>query len=213
MHWMTPKWHWTLQGHGYPIHALLVPMSPKFHSVSLCDQPFLRYRPFWTKMCMNEPDSKMTLNPTRFNIPLMCVISNHEFQIVLYFGLRPAVCEIQAILRQGQCMTKMTLNPTRSNVQYKYSQYPRVSNCTTFRSATSKFWDTCHLSQLHWMTPTLPLTLQGQRYLILVLLMSQSRHFLLRHTVLVRSLLYRRESVSVIIMMPCCIDAVRYEVV
>ncbi len=33
LHWMTPKWPWSLQGQRYPIYVLLVSTSHIFHSV------------------------------------------------------------------------------------------------------------------------------------------------------------------------------------
>ncbi len=34
---LHPKWHWKLQGQRYLIYAEVLPVSPKFHSVSLYD--------------------------------------------------------------------------------------------------------------------------------------------------------------------------------
>ncbi len=62
VHWMTPKCPWILQCQMYPIYVLLLFMSPTFHFVSLYDQPFSTYRPFWDK-CTHDP--KITLHPTR----------------------------------------------------------------------------------------------------------------------------------------------------
>ncbi len=47
----------------------------------------------------------MTLNPTRSKVPHICFTSTHGSQISLRFALRPAVLEIQAILRQVHRMT------------------------------------------------------------------------------------------------------------
>ncbi len=50
------KVHWMAQNdleptmQRYPIYVLLASTSPKFHSVSLYDQPYSSYRPFW-EMC------------------------------------------------------------------------------------------------------------------------------------------------------------------
>ena len=46
VHRMTAKWPWTLPGHMCPIYMLAVSISPKFHSISLYDEPFSRYRLF-----------------------------------------------------------------------------------------------------------------------------------------------------------------------
>ncbi len=58
VHQMTPKWLWTVQGHMCHIYMLLVSTSPKFHSVSLYDEPFSKYRPFWDK-CTEWPQNDL----------------------------------------------------------------------------------------------------------------------------------------------------------
>ncbi len=58
VHWMTPKWPQTLQGQVYPIYVLPVYTSPKFDSVSLYDEPFSKYRPFWEK-CTDYPQNDL----------------------------------------------------------------------------------------------------------------------------------------------------------
>ena len=45
-------------------------------------------------------EAKMTMNHTKSHIPHICVSSIHDSHILLRFALRPAVSEIQAILRQ-----------------------------------------------------------------------------------------------------------------
>ena len=47
----------------------------------------------------------MTLNPTRSKVPHICVTSIPESQISVRFALRPAIFELQAILRQVDRMT------------------------------------------------------------------------------------------------------------
>ena len=47
---------------------------------------------------LNDP--KMTLNPTRSNVFHICITSIYECQISIRFALRPAVLELQAILRK-----------------------------------------------------------------------------------------------------------------
>ncbi len=49
MHWMTPKWPWTLRGQRYSICMWQLPPTPKFHTASLYTQPFSSYRPIWDK--------------------------------------------------------------------------------------------------------------------------------------------------------------------
>ena len=98
---MAPKCPWTLQGHVWPIYMLLVYTSPKFHSISLYDQPFSRYRPFWDK-CSEWP--QIDLDNTRSNYPIPYT-TVPEPQISLHFVLRPAIFELQAIFRQVHRMT------------------------------------------------------------------------------------------------------------
>ncbi len=43
VHWMTPKWPWTLQGQLYSIYVLLVSVSTKLHSLLLY-MPLFRYK-------------------------------------------------------------------------------------------------------------------------------------------------------------------------
>ena len=47
VHWMTPKWPWTLQGKRYPIYVLPVSLSHKFQSVLVHNHPFSIYRTFY----------------------------------------------------------------------------------------------------------------------------------------------------------------------
>ncbi len=84
-----------------PIYMLLVPMSPKFHSVSLHHEPF-RVTGHFEKSAPNDP--QMTLNRTRSNylIYVLQVSMRPKFHC---FALRPAFFEKQDILRQVHQMT------------------------------------------------------------------------------------------------------------
>ncbi len=83
-------------------HVLIVSMIPKFHSVSLYNQPFLRYRAFWDK-CTEWPQND--LEPYKVKLPYLCITNVRNSQISLRFALRPALFEIQTILRQVHRMT------------------------------------------------------------------------------------------------------------
>ncbi len=102
------KWPSTLQGQMYPIYVLVVSPSPEFHFVLLYDYLFSRDMQFWDK-CTECP--QMTLNPTRPNVPHICVTSIHESQPSVCFTLRPIVFEKHAILRQGYRRTPNDLKP------------------------------------------------------------------------------------------------------
>ena len=83
----------------YPIYVLLLSSSPKFQSASLYDQLFLRIK------TSAQNDRKMTLNPTRSNLPHIWVTSVPDFQIPVSFTQWQTVFELQAILRQVHQMT------------------------------------------------------------------------------------------------------------
>ncbi len=77
-------------------YLLLMSTSPKFHSVLLYKQsPYLGH---FETSALNE--SQMTLNITRSYVPHIYVTSILESQFSRHFALRPAVFELQAILRQ-----------------------------------------------------------------------------------------------------------------
>ncbi len=83
VHQMTPKWPWILQGHRYPIYVLLVSMSPKFHFVSLYDEPFSSYRPFWEKRT-KWPQNDLESYKVKLSYIYVCFTSIHEAQISLF---------------------------------------------------------------------------------------------------------------------------------
>ena len=118
-----------------------VPES-KFHSVLLYDQPFLRSRPFWDK-CTKSP--QMTLNPTRSNIPHICVTSipNSPIQSVSFYD--------QLFLSYTPFWEKCTKWPRNDLehyqvkcIQYMCCWYPWVLNFSPFCSTASRFWVTSH---------------------------------------------------------------------
>ncbi len=112
-------------------------MSPKIYSVSLFDQPFSRYRPFWDN-CTEWP--QIDLAQYKVKLPYICITSVRDSQISLRFALRPALFETQAILRQVHQMTSnwpWTLQ--RQITLYLYNNCPWVSNFTLFHSTTSRF--------------------------------------------------------------------------
>ena len=130
---------------------------------------FLSYRSmashFWvaTHLENSAPnDHKINLNTTRWNVPHICVTSVYNNQISVSFALRPAVFDLQAILRKlHRNDPKMTLNPTRSMhptcvASIRESQ---ISLRFVLRPALIDIQAT--LRQVHWMTPKWPWTLQG----------------------------------------------------
>ncbi len=127
----------------------------KFQSISLYGQKFLR---FWVTghfETITLDDSKITLNPTRSNVPHICVPSIHESQILLRFVLRPAFFEIQAILRHMQQMTPKwpwTLQGQWCCIYVVTSPPPPpVPNFSSVCSTSSPFQDIAHFIIPHWL--------------------------------------------------------------
>ena len=88
-------------------------------------------------------DPKMTLNPTRLNVPNICTTTVPESQISLSFPLRPALFEIQAILRQVHWITPKWPWTLKSQITlYMYNWCPRFPNFTPFRCKASHLQDT-----------------------------------------------------------------------
>ena len=87
------------------------------HILSFYDQPFSSYRPFLS--APNDP--KLILNPTRSNQPTYtCYITTVPMsQNSPHFALRPALFQIQVILRQvHECPQVDLEHYTRSNVPH-----------------------------------------------------------------------------------------------
>ncbi len=75
----------------------------------------------------------------------ICVAAIHESHILLRFILRPAVFELQVILRQAHRMTPNSPWTLQGHITlHMYNYSPRVSNFTLFCSTTSRFRDSGH---------------------------------------------------------------------
>ncbi len=57
MHQMTPEWPYALNCQKGPVYTEYSPLRPKFHSISLYDQPFSRYRLFENRKCTELPQN------------------------------------------------------------------------------------------------------------------------------------------------------------
>ncbi len=128
--------------------------------ISLYDQTFSRYRPFWDK-CIECP--KIDLEPYKVKLPYICITSVRESQISFIFTLQPALFKIQAILRQVHRMTPSDLEPNKAKLPYICITSVRdyqISLCSTLRPALFKIQ--AILRQVHQMIPNWPWTLQRQ---------------------------------------------------
>ena len=83
MHWMTPNWTWTLNSQKYPVYIKYLPQRPKFWSVSLYDQRFLRHRTFYNSPLtpmLNAQKGKQQQNNCQkiqnFTIPCTTLVEN-----------------------------------------------------------------------------------------------------------------------------------------
>ena len=168
VHWMTPNWPWTLQGLRYPIYVTSVRESQILLHFTLRN-PFLSYRPFWDK-CTEWP--QMTLNLTRSNVPHICITTIPGSQISLRFTVRPALFEIQTIVRQAhrttpnrpstlQCQSTLYMY----NLNVPGSQIHSVLLYDEPFLSYRPFWDKC----TEWpQTDLEPYKFKGTPYMLLV---------------------------------------------
>ncbi len=91
--------------------------------ILLYDQPFLRYRPFWDKWTEWPQNYLRYIWPCRVQSQMhpICIASIPEFQISVLFALRPAVFELQTILRK-----KCTKWPQNDLQHYKVICTPYI---------------------------------------------------------------------------------------
>ena len=118
MHWMTPKWPWTQQGHhhGYPICGLPVSRRPKFRSISLYDQLFQSYRPFWHK-CTEWPQNDLEYYKVK-GTPYICYYCPWFPNFSPFRSMTSYIQVTGHFEKSLSNDAKMTLNPTRSKVPH-----------------------------------------------------------------------------------------------
>ncbi len=145
MHWMTLKWHWTLWGQIYTLYVLLVPLSPKVHSVSLNNQPFSRYRPFCGKCTEWPPNDLEQYKVICAAIYVLLVSTTTQFRFVSLYDQMFS----RYRLFWDKCTEwhQMDLEHYKVKIALYMCKYrPRFSNSTPFRSTFSSyrlFWDKC----------------------------------------------------------------------
>ena len=127
---------------GIPYTYNNYPQIPNF-AVSLYGQLFWVTGHFETS-AVNDP--KMTLNTKRSNIPHMHITTVAESQISIRFTLRPAIFELQAILRQvHRWPPKVTLNTKRSKLPH-IPMSPKFQSILLYGKpflSYRPFWDKC----------------------------------------------------------------------
>ena len=114
VHWMTSKWPKNLQGQVYPIYVLLVSKSPKFISFALRPASCCSVAGHFEKGASNYP--KMTLNPTKSNVPHICFTSIHESQISLRSLHGERFLRYRPFWEDAPNGLQMTLNTTSSKI-------------------------------------------------------------------------------------------------
>ncbi len=120
---------------------LIVSWIPKFHSVLLYNQPFLKYRTFWDKW---TEWLQIDLEPYKFKCsPYTFITIVPESQISLCFALRPAFFNKQAILRQVHRMTPKwpwTLQGQRYPINVlEVSMGPKFNAVSLYNQPFSRF--------------------------------------------------------------------------
>ncbi len=102
----------------------------------------LRYKPFWVK-CTEWP--QIDLEPYKVKSPYICITGVPDSQVSLRFAVRPAISEIQAILRQVHQMTpKCPWTPQGQRYPIYVSLVSTSPIFHSVRSTTSRFRDTGH---------------------------------------------------------------------
>ncbi len=148
-------------------------MIHKFHSVSLYDQPFSRYRQFWDK---RTEWHQSNLEPHRVKLPYICITSVRDYQILVRFALWPALFEIQA--RQVHRMTPNWSWILQCQITLYYiTTVPECQISLRFALWPAVLELQAILRHVHRITSKLPWTLLGQRYTTYVLLVSPTPKF------------------------------------
>ena len=92
-----------------------ITINPNFRSVRSTASYFQDTVKFETS-ALN--DRKMSLNPTRLNVPHLCITSVPDSPISLIFTLQPSILELQAILRKKLRMTPNYREHKIKNIPY-----------------------------------------------------------------------------------------------
>ncbi len=138
-------------------------MSPKFHSISLYDQPFSSYRPFWDNSQVHQNDRKWplrTLPGQMYSIYVFLIskfhsVSLHDQPFLRYRPFWDMCTEWpQNYLEplQGQMYPICVTSVFESQLSFLFTLLPAVFELHAI------------LRQMHWMPPKFHWTLQGNRY-------------------------------------------------
>ena len=119
-----------------PVHVLEMCLGPQTLLHFTLRPAISSYREFWNS---ELNDHKMTLTNIWSNVPYMYV-SVPDSQISVHFTLRPAVFQLQVIVRNRMTPWSWILQ------NHGYPTY----NFSQFRSVISHFQDICKFSYCHW---------------------------------------------------------------
>ena len=108
-------------------------------------------------------DPQMTLYPRRSKIPQIHITTTSKSQISLRFALRPAIFELQAILKQVHLMTSKWRSALKCHKSIQF-YFHSILISLHFNLRLAIFELQAILKQLHRMTLKWPSTLKGQRY-------------------------------------------------
>ena len=138
-----PKWPQSLNCQKYPVYTQYPPPRVKFHSVSLYDEPFSRYKAVENPKCTKWPQNdlkNLTVKSTRIHW-----IFTPETQILLRFALRPAVFRDTRLSKIGNAPKIVEWAHSHLNVKstmYTLNTHPRGKTFTLLHSTTRRFRDT-----------------------------------------------------------------------
>ncbi len=158
-----PQTHIECSKVSHQIYILPVSQNPKFHSLSLYDQPLSYYPLSVWDQCAKW--LQMTLNTKRSKVPHIILQLPPESHISLLFALQTPIFELQAILRQVHRMTPKW--PWKLEGQSTTIPESQISIRLALQPAVFQLQDI--LRQMDQMTAKWPWTLKGQRYPIYML--------------------------------------------
>ena len=162
--------HWTTSiDIEYPIYVLLVAMSPKFHSVSLYDQPFSRCRPF----CDNCTKWHWTLQGQRYDIDVL-ISQSLKFHPIFLHDQTFWDTKLSIIGHAPNDLKMIwTFNRETSPVSIKYNvptSEVQFFVCIALQPSVFKVpgcWKS-EISEMYWMTSDWLWNLNSQKYLIYI---------------------------------------------
>ncbi len=134
---LVQSWPWHVQGQRYTWCILHASLTPKLHSISLYDESFPKYRPFWDK-CTEWPQNDLDMLKVK-NINMHAAYIP-EAQTFVSFALPWAIFELQSNFgKNSPNDPKMTWHIQCQNTNMHTTYTPRGLTFHPFCSTMSRF--------------------------------------------------------------------------